>query len=95
MGQCQGNSSNQQFKPIIEDVPGTKLPGFSSVFRKVGVSELQYMPDPNTRTVLDAYNNTVKKYPNNVATGSSFFTQVSLLLRTPKMPKEMTSRKGP
>ena len=40
MGQCQGNSSAENFKPIIEDIPGTKQPGFSSVYRKVGVTQL-------------------------------------------------------
>ena len=47
MGQCQGNAADQSFKPIIEDIPGTRLPGHSSVYRKVGVTALEWRPVPH------------------------------------------------
>jgi len=57
---------------LIEDIPGTKQPGFSAIYRKVGVTELDFVPAPGINTILDAFRNSVKNHPNRNAVGKHF-----------------------
>ena len=74
MGQCQGNSTSDQFQLVTEELPDTKQAGFSAIFRKVGVTKMEYAPDPETHTLLQAYNRAVKLFGDRVGLGTQRLT---------------------
>lgn len=79
MGQCQGNNTTSGFKAIIEDVPGTKQPGYSSIYRKVGITNLEWRPAPHITTVHDIFKNSVKEHGSRPAVGISNLIKVMLM----------------
>ena len=60
MGQCQDNATIDKFRLMTEEIPGTKTPGFSHIYRKIGVDKMDYSPAPGVQSLLDVYNNTAK-----------------------------------
>ena len=71
MGQCQGNSTSDQFKLVTEEIPDSKEAGFSPIYRKVGTSKMEWQPDPDTHTLFDAYNRAVKLHGDRTGLGNS------------------------
>jgi hypothetical protein len=59
MGPCT-SSAHHTLTPRIEEIPATRAKGFSSVYRKLGVKQLEFAPKPNIFSVFDLYNQSAK-----------------------------------
>ena len=70
MGQSQ-NSTPSFGKLITEELPATKEPGFSSVYRKVGVQKMEFSLSSNVNNLLEMYNNSVRVHPDRPAVGKA------------------------
>jgi hypothetical protein len=62
-----GNSSTQARN---EEVLGSKLPGFTPVYRKKGIKELIHTPETGIETLEQLLKNTVKKFGSEKGIGT-------------------------
>jgi hypothetical protein len=69
MGGNQSDSYN-------EEVPESKIKGFTSVYRRKGVKELLHTPEPGIENLHDLLKNTIKKYGNCRGIGTQYNIQV-------------------
>ena len=64
---CEASHLKIHTESTIQPVPNSQKPGFSHIYRKVGITELDYRPAEGINNILDLFNSSVQKHPNRTA----------------------------
>lgn len=78
-----------------EEIPNSKEPGFTPIYRRKGVKQLATTPEEGINTMADLIKVIVKRYGKQQGLGIVLSIQVRSLLKNKRTKKENRFRLGP